>query len=122
MRWVAVLGTLAPVGCRPAVQPVGEEARAMTVQKVKVSPAGAGYQASWEASVHSCDPVQELRVRREKGRVDIQVLTIPQPTTCTTEPSHWEAMSVNLPPNLFPSHTPTDLYLNGQKVGAVTHP
>ncbi|GAA5439938.1 hypothetical protein Dcae01_01445 [Deinococcus caeni] len=100
----------------------------MEVRNVTLPPtvrAGESVPMTWEVSVHSCDPVKELRVVRSGAdRIDVSARTLPMPDVCTTEAAHWETAGVTIPPDMLggPSRagSSVEIHLNGQPAGRVS--
>lgn len=79
---------------------------------------------TWETNYHSCDPFQNLNVKREGNTVNIDLLTTPPPEACTTEPGSMQKVSLILPPGTFYSDRyrisqAITVRLNGQEIGVV---
>lgn len=119
---VATCGML--VGCKPSVESSPSDGlRFLQLQNVAFSKAvkrGEALSVSWEVSVHSCDPIENLIVSSRNNVVDIRVHapTRPADQTCTTNPNRWEQMGVTIPPNLLRDRVVT-VRLNGEDVGQV---
>lgn len=79
---------------------------------------------TWETNYHSCDPFQNLNVKRSGNTVNIDILTTPPPGACTMESGSTQKVSLLLPPGTFYTgryriSEAITVHLNGQEIGVV---